>query len=64
MYIVCVYSGPDRIIRASRHYERAGQIITRMGVATAKTFISGVTCDVPPIGEDVVVSAPGTYDRV
>ena len=52
-------SGPDRIIRASRHYERAGHIITRMGVATAKEFISGTRCEPPPIGQPVTVTAPG-----
>ena len=52
-------SGPDRIIRASRHYERAGHIITRMGVATAKKFISGTRSEPPPIGQPVTVTAPG-----
>ncbi|CAI7999674.1 L-fucose kinase [Geodia barretti] len=55
-------NGPDRIIRASRHYERAGHIITRMGVATAKKFISGTQSEPPPIGQPVTVTAPARID--
>ena len=52
-------SGQDHIIRASRHYERAGQILTRNVVATASRYIVATPCDVPSLGECVVVTAPG-----
>lgn len=55
-------SGPDRIIRAARHYERAGQILTRISVATARNFIRGVPCPVPRIGQPVTVVAPARVD--
>ena len=55
-------SGPDRMIRAARHYERAGQILTRMSVATARTFIQGVSYPVPPLNGPVTVMAPARID--
>ena len=55
-------SGPDRIIRASRHYEKAGQILTRRAVATAKQFINGTPCDPPAIGQTVTAMAPARVD--
>ncbi len=55
-------NGPDRIIRASRHYEKAGQILTRQAVATAKQFINGKKCDPPAIGQVVTAMAPARVD--
>ena len=56
------YRGDDRIIRASRHYERAGQILTRLSVATARQFISGTPCELPAIGQRITVTAPIRVD--
>ena len=55
-------SGPDRIIRASRHYERAGHILTRLGVATALEFKRSRETEVPSIGQVVMVTAPARID--
>lgn len=55
-----IKSGPDRIIRASRHYERAGQILTRNAVATAKQYIDG--SPLPLQGKSVTVYAPARVD--
>ncbi len=55
-------SGPDLIIRASRHYEKAGQILTRRAVATAKHLINGKQCDPPAIGQMVTAMAPARVD--
>lgn len=57
-----INDGPDRIIRASRHYERAGQILTRKAVATARQFINGTPCTPPAIGEAITVTAPARVD--
>lgn len=54
-------SGPDRIIRASRHYERAGQILTRTAVATAKRFIHSVPSTLS-VKHSVTVYAPARVD--
>lgn len=54
--------GADRIIRASRHYEMAGQILTRKAVATAREFICGTPCQPPPIGQPITVTAPIRVD--
>lgn len=54
--------GPDRIIRASRHYERAGQILTRKAVATARAYINGSYCTPPDIGQQITVTAPARID--
>lgn len=48
------------MIRASRHYERAGQILTRTAVATSKVFIHGVPS--PLAGQAVTVYAPARVD--
>ena len=55
-------SGPDRIIRAARHYERAGQILTRLTVSSARQFIKGVDCPTPAINQPVTVLAPARID--
>lgn len=55
-------SGPDRMIRAARHYERAGQILTRIAVATAKKFVQGVSFPVPPLNQPITVVAPVRID--
>lgn len=55
-------SGADRIIRASRHYERAGQILTRKAVATAKKYIQGLPGSVLELGQPVTVYAPARVD--
>ena len=60
--ICCSNSGPDRIIRASRHYEKAGQILTRRAVATTKKFITGSPCSPPAIGQTVTATAPSRVD--
>ncbi|XP_065920232.1 L-fucose kinase-like [Dysidea avara] len=52
----------DRLIRASRHYERAAQMLTRQTVATAREFIKGSECPVPAINEEIVMSAPARID--
>ena len=57
-----VGSGPDHMIRASRHYERAGQILTRKAVATAKEFIKGVPCAAEEANKRVTVYAPARVD--
>lgn len=63
MLLLSAYNrGDDRVIRASRHYERAGQILTRLSVATARKFISGTPCDLPPIGKPITVTAPIRVD--
>ena len=49
------------MIRASRHYERAGQILTRKAVATAKTYIEGKS-SVGDSGKCVTVYAPARID--
>lgn len=54
-------SGPDRIIRASRHYERAGQILTRIAVATAKQFIHSSPSS-QLVQQSVTVYAPARVD--
>ncbi len=55
-------SGPDHMIRASRHYERAGQILTRKAVATAKRFIRGEPCCASEESKCVTVYAPARID--
>ena len=50
------------MIRASRHYERAGQILTRKAVATAKKFIQGRPCPTIEQGKRVTVYAPARID--
>ena len=62
IFAVPFYRGDDRIIRASRHYERAGQILTRLSVATARQFISGTPCELPAIGQRITVTAPIRVD--
>lgn len=57
-----MFSGPDRVIRACRHYERAGQILTRIAVATAKRFIRCVPSVPPDVGQTVTVYAPSRID--
>eukprot|EP00731_Ephydatia_muelleri_P020635 Em0013g362a len=57
-----ITGGQDHIIRASRHYERAGQILTRNVVATASRYIVGTPCDFPALGQRVVVTAPARVD--
>ena len=57
-----ITGGQDHIIRASRHYERAGQILTRNVVATASRYIVGTPCDVPALGQRVIVTAPARVD--
>ena len=61
-FAVSVYRGDDRIIRASRHYERAGQILTRLSVATARQFILGTPYELPAIGQRITVTAPIRVD--
>ena len=55
-------SGLDRMIRAARHYERAGQILTRLAVSSARKFISSTRCDPPPINQVIAVVAPARID--
>ncbi len=57
-----VTSGPDRIIRAARHYERAGQILTRLAVSSARKFIKGEPYPAPPINQPITVVAPARID--
>ena len=53
---------PDRILRASRHYERAAQILTSVGVLSVKQFIGGSQCEQIPIGKTLRVSCASRVD--
>ena len=53
---------PDRILRASRHYERAAQILTSVGVLSVKQFIVGSPCEQIPIGKTLKVSCASRID--
>jgi len=50
------------MIRAARHYERAGQILTRLAVSTARQYIDGTKCEPPPINQVITVVAPARID--
>ena len=53
---------PDRILRASRHYERAAQILTSVGVLSVKQFIWGTQCEQIPIDKTLKVSCASRID--
>ena len=52
----------DRILRASRHYERAAQILTSISVLSVKEFIKGSPCNPIPIGKTLKVTCASRID--
>ncbi|MGH0118427.1 UNVERIFIED_CONTAM: hypothetical protein FKN15_023363 [Acipenser sinensis] len=54
--------GPDLLVRASRHYEGAGQILIRQAVMSSQRFIAIGQQELPPINQWVVVECPARLD--
>jgi fucokinase len=55
-------NGPDLVMRAARHYEKAAQKITLIMVDTVTKFISLKSGSLPEIGQEVIVTAPARID--
>lgn len=53
---------PDRILRASRHYERAAQILTSIAVLSVREFIHGTPCEQIAIGRTLKVTCASRID--
>ncbi|KAI6652050.1 L-fucose kinase [Oopsacas minuta] len=53
---------PDRNLRASRHYERAAQILTSIGVLSVKQFIKGSSSGRIEIGKTLKVTCASRID--
>uniref|UniRef100_A0A8C2V248 L-fucose kinase n=1 Tax=Chinchilla lanigera TaxID=34839 RepID=A0A8C2V248_CHILA len=55
-------SRPALLVRASRHYEGAGQILIRQAVMTAQDFVSTEPVQLPAPGQWVVAECPARVD--
>ncbi|KAG8198867.1 hypothetical protein JTE90_015082 [Oedothorax gibbosus] len=53
---------PDHLIRASRHYERAAQILIQNSVKTAKKYMILTSTSMPAIGSWVSAECPARID--